>query len=331
MRAVFKKIIKFILDLIAFVLIRTLILILECLPDTQALSVSNFYIKILFSLMPKLEKTARTNLSIVYPQKSEQEKEDLFQKSKEVLAKNILGFSRIPKLKPKQVKQKYEMHQQAAILDSLTESSNGVGILIAALHFDAFEYLIHIPAILYKPFSILGRGFGLPIVDAWWNSRRQMHGNIIFSRKGGYKEIIRRLNNGENVIVMCDQNVKSKHAVFVDFFGLPAATAKTIALCSMRTGCKVAMASMISLDQDSAEFTVEPLLTPDEVEGEKEEKIKAVTENMHRAFEKQIQRKPEAWFWIHRRWKTRPKGEAEDIYTRYKNTIKKTPLKKQLL
>jgi len=174
------------LDILALVGMRTLILILECLPDKHAKKLSEVYISIIFFLIPKLERTSRINLNMAYPNKTEEEKELIYQKSKKVLAENILGLAHVPRIKSEEIKKKYEMSKGIETLKSLEKSSNGVGVLITSLHFDAFEYLIHIPGILYKPFSMLARGFGLPLVDKWWNSRRQMHGHITFSRKGIY-------------------------------------------------------------------------------------------------------------------------------------------------
>jgi KDO2-lipid IV(A) lauroyltransferase len=302
------------LDIPAFISVRLLILALECLPDALALRLARIYVSLIYLCMPRISRIARRNLEIVFPNKSSKQREDIFKESKNVLAQNILGFARIPTLTREKAEQLADLKDSRQVLARLREETPGVGVLIAAMHFDAFEYLIQFPAILIGPFSILGRGFGLPTLDAWWNTRRQMHGNTIFSRSGGYKEIIRRLRNGENVIVMCDQNVKANHATFVDFFGLQAATTKTIALCSMRTGAPIALGVMLSIPGDKNEFQIEPLLSPLDIEGSKYEKIKAVCKSMHAAFERQITRKPEAWFWIHRRWKTRPPGEPEDVY-----------------
>ena len=199
-------------------------------------------------------------------------------------------------------------------MDRLRASGDGVGVLIPTIHFDAFEYFIQIHALNYAPVSILARGFNLPRFDAWWKGRREQFGNTIFDRAGGFKEISKRLKAGEDVVVLCDQNVKRNHAVFVDFFGIPAATAKTVALIALRTGSKILFGCPVQISPGKFAVTAEEIPHPSEEEGTSDEKIAKCTAHMHRAFERQILKRPEAWFWIHRRWKTRPKGEPENLY-----------------
>ena len=43
--------------------------------------------------------------------------------------------------------------------------------------------------------------------------------------------------------------------------------------------------------------------------GNEEEDVRALTTTLSRVIENQIRRYPGQWLWIHKRWKTRPKGE----------------------
>lgn len=303
------------LDILLLGLVRTLFLALEVLPDTLARKLARFYVSILFLFMPRLAGVARRNLSVVFPDKAEDEREAILEESKSVLAENLFGFSRIPRLNQEKAELLCEEYEHAnAAMEDLYTHKEGLGVLLPTIHFGSFELFIQVHALRHKPVSILARGFGLPRLDRWWNARREMHGNQLFARSGGFKEIVRRLKNGEDVVVLCDQNVKQNHAMFVDFFGHPAATTKAVALAAHRTGARILFGSPLKNGEGTFAVTAEKILHPDEVEGDTEEKLHACMEDLHRAFERQILRRPEGWFWIHRRWKTRPPGEPENFY-----------------
>ena len=310
------SVVNTIIDYLALGLGRLLILPLELLPNSIAILVARFYVRLIFLVMPRLSRVARRNLEMVFPQMSDQERQVIFQKSKRVLAENILGFAKIPTLsKAKAEEMCPSFVNVREKLQSMRNRSKGVGIIAPTLHFDAFEYFVQVCAICDRPFAILGRNFPLKHFNKWWKGRREYFGHTIYDRSGGFQETIRRLNNGEDVIILCDQNVKANHAVFVDFFGIPAATSKIVALAALRTGALILFGSPVRTSADQFQMNIEEIPHPSKEEGSTEEKIEKCMAHLHRAFEKQILLRPEAWFWIHRRWKTRPANESKSLYS----------------
>ena len=47
-----------------------------------------------------------------------------------------------------------------------------------------------------------------------------------------------------------------------------------------------------------------------------EQKVLIITQRLSTLYVEMIRRFPEGWFWMHRRWKTRPEGEPESIYNK---------------
>ena len=304
---------KIIADYAALLAVKALFFPLAVLPHRAGRRLARAYVSVLFFLVRRLDGVAARNLEIAFPEKSKDEHEEIRRKAKDVLAENIHGFALIPSLTKEKAEELCRYDEINASLANI-RSKASTGLLFATLHFDAFEFYIQMHALNHKPLSILGRDFGLPRLDAWWRERREFHGNTIFSRKGGYKEIIRRLKAGEDVVLLCDQNVKSNHATFVNFFGTPAATTKTLALAALRTGAPVLFGSSVTAAPGRIEVKLHELTHPSEIPGETEDKIRGLMEELHRRFEEHIRLRPEAWYWIHRRWKTRPPGEPETMY-----------------
>jgi len=315
-------IVQTLLDYLLLALVRTILFPLVILPDPLAFKLARFYVSLIFLFVRRLEGIAERNLELVFPDKSSRERAEIRNKSKDVLAGNILGFVRISDLNKEKAREACDYSRASATLEALRKSHPGTGVIIPTLHFDMFEIFIQLHALNYRPVSILARGFGFKNFDKWWNGKREIFGNTLFSRKGGYKEIIRRLKKGEDIVLLCDQNVKSSHAIFADFFGLKAATTKTVALAALRTGAPIVFGCPVQISPGKFEVVAEEILHPKDVKGDTEQKLLACTEDLHRKFENHILKRPEAWFWIHRRWKTRPPGELENIYSESSEGVK---------
>ena len=117
--------------------------------------------------------------------------------------------------------------------------------------------------------------------------------------------------------LLFDQNVRLGHAVFVDFFGVKAATTKAVALAALRNGAPLIVSSIAYLGQDryrldAVECDLKAILEDNALSTD--DKVFRITQIATSHFEKMVREFPEGWFWLHRRWKTRPEGQPEDLY-----------------
>lgn len=301
-------------DLLALACARVFFFLLEVLPRSWGLLLARGSISLLLLFMPRLKAVGLRNLELIFPELSLAERKEILSRSFQVLAYNLYAFSLIPRLSRENMSAYVDYSAGGELLARLRAENPTVGALIPTLHFGAFELLGAFSGLMSGNMSFLARGFGLPRLDAWWNSRRELHGSKVFTRKGGYQEIIRRLHQRENVALLFDQNVKAKHAVFVDFFGIKAATSKTVAIAAIRSGAPILFACNIERFDGTYELHVEELSSAWREAVSTEQKIQALTRALHERVEALIRQHPEQWFWIHRRFKTRPPGEPENLY-----------------
>lgn len=307
-------------DYLLLTLIKIAFFIIEKLPPKFQIKVLTSIVNIILLFFPRSKYVTFRNLSLCLPHLTKTDKEKIWRSSKIVLAKNLLGYIYIPKLTKERAKKHLHINESIEVAEAL-KSNTGKGILFLVPHFGSFELLANYWCLLDKPFMILARGFGMKHLDTWWNKKRQIHGNIIFSRKGGFNDIVHYLNSGKNVGILFDQNVKRKHSIFVNFFGIPASTTKTIGLASIKTECKIIFTTMVPKDPNDIEdyknyeLIARWITPPHERSGDDiNKKIHDTISEAHAHLEECIRKYPEYWFWIHRRFKTRPEGEAENLY-----------------
>jgi KDO2-lipid IV(A) lauroyltransferase len=103
---------------------------------------------------------------------------------------------------------------------------------------------------------------------------------------------------------LIDQNSSLDEGVFVDFFGVPACAGTGFAKIAAHSGASV-IPGFALWSEEEARYVLR-FYPPVAVTGD----VQRDTQALQRQLEQAIRAYPDQWLWIHRRWKTRPPGEA---------------------
>ena len=107
----------------------------------------------------------------------------------------------------------------------------------------------------------------------------------------------------------CPSILTRAPVVFVDYFGMKAATSDGLARVAMATGAPV-LPAFILREGAGPRHVVKILPAIEVVRGrDRDESIRENTQRFTAAIEAVVREHPTQWNWIHRRWKTRPPGE----------------------
>jgi KDO2-lipid IV(A) lauroyltransferase len=107
-----------------------------------------------------------------------------------------------------------------------------------------------------------------------------------------------------------DQNCSREEGVFVPFFGRLACTRSGPPRLAMHTGAPV-LPVFVEREGQSPRHRVR-ILPALEIRSAGDDREAAIRENagrMTQAVEAEIRRVPDHWIWLHRRWRTQPRGE----------------------
>ncbi len=99
-----------------------------------------------------------------------------------------------------------------------------------------------------------------------------------------------------------DQHARPPDGIAVDFFGRPAWTFKSLAIIALATGAPVLLATSWREPDGNHVLRFEDPMAPIECENTGEA-IRRNTRAYNAALESAILRRPEQWYWVHRRWK----------------------------
>jgi KDO2-lipid IV(A) lauroyltransferase len=296
------------MDLIFVYLVRAALFSINLLPLAIRLSILTATIRALFFLLPRLRDVALDNLQLAFPERDLDWGREIVKRSYSSMARVIVDFARLPALNRKWAMAHVDFPQHVQFEAAMRRRS-GTGMLIATGHLGSFELLAHYAALIGYPMSFVVRNSKMPHFDKWWRSKREANGNHVISRRGAFREVVQRLEDQQNVGILFDQNVRQSHAVFVDWFGVPAATTKTVALAALRTRCMVGVASVSYTGDERYQISFEEFDFTNLYEDTKltnEEKVLEITRTLSDCYQEMIKRSPHEWFWMHRRWRTRP-------------------------
>lgn len=136
-----------------------------------------------------------------------------------------------------------------------------------------------------------------------YRGRTRFNKTILLSRQDGMRKIVKALKDGYPFFYLPDQDFGPKESIFVPFFGVQAATIPALSRLVRLTGARVVP---VIVFQVADGYEVEVQAPWENFPGAS---IEADTEYMNRFIESQVLRMPEQYFWLHKRFKTRPPGE----------------------
>lgn len=143
-------------------------------------------------------------------------------------------------------------------------------------------------------------------VDAWVAKGRQRFGHVrLFRREDGVKPIVSALRQHELLYLLPDMNFGPSESIFVPFYGEPAATVPSLSRFAKLGRARV-VPVITRITATGYEVVVHSAWhdfpTDDAV---------ADTATMNQRLEGFINAMPDQYFWVHKRFKTRPPGATE--------------------
>lgn len=278
-----------------YVLFRLALFSLAWLPRPLAYAGARAQVKLLEWFVPRLKRVARRNLEMagLDPRLTG----GVFAS----IARMLVTFAKFPRLSRDNVGD-WIRYQG---LEHFTRARDrGRGVLVATAHLGNWELSAFAHAWLTGPMHIVVRPLDNPYVDALVERYRALSGNRIIRKRDAAREILRALRAGQAVGILIDQNTTPAEGVFVDFFGRKACAGAAFVKFAHRTGAAVVPGyALWSARERRYLLRFYPEI---EMSGD----VEADTQRLHSHLELVIREYPDQWLWIHRRWKTRPPGEA---------------------
>ncbi len=284
-------------------LIQAVFFLLGHLPKTWGVSLGNMIGEAWYKLDKRHRDVALSNMSIAFKDRKSPDELDK-------LALNVFrNIGRIPfeiawsqTLTHKDFLKYFEIRGLYNIKNALKKGKGAIGL---TAHTGNWEFLPPVLSLSGVPLIAVYRPLSFKPLDRYLAEYRNRFGVKLIPKKKSMRKLLKSLSKNEFVGIVFDQDSGRTAGVFADFFNKKACTSKGIALIALKTKVPVIP---VFIARTGSRFRVE---IGQEIRliktGNKEQDIEANTRQYNLAIEDFIRRYPDQWFWVHNRFKTRPR------------------------
>lgn len=262
---------------------------------------------LLYNIFRVHHKVVQTNLKIAFPDLTKEEQSQLLIANYRWAAQVAVAILRMDYWKGKTAE--YVSFQNLSVLDEALSEDKGV--LLISGHLGHWEMIV--PCLAEKGYQMhvyVGRQNN-PLIDELQNRTRGSFGVKTIGKGDSTGIQFMRVLKKQNVLAInVDQNDR-KSDTFVKFFGKAAATPKSVAGFHLIRKSPIVLTFGLFVG-DKLEIHFQKLHCP--IIGNKEQDQFNVTQAISDVIETFVRKYPEQYFWMHRRWRTRPPDDPESVY-----------------
>ena len=255
---------------------------------------------LLYALVVRRRRVVRTNLLLCFQELPEQQIRRLTRETFVYFAQAWLDRSWLWHAPRERVLERLRL---SGAVDELTGNGSVVIFLPHFVGLDAAWAAVALRA--PRASTTIYTNQSNKLVDRWILRGRQRFGNLrLFGRSDGVKPIIGALRDGQPLYLLPDMDFGPDESVFVPFYGVPTATVPSLSRFA-RLGRAKVVPLLPRLTQGG--YDVEVL--PSWPDFPSDDPV-ADTAFMNAQLQTYIATMPAQYFWVHKRFKTRPGGEA---------------------
>jgi Kdo2-lipid IVA lauroyltransferase/acyltransferase len=293
-------------DWLAYVGLRFLVVILHLSSVESNLRFARFLGRLMWKHYHRGRQRALDNLKASFPDKDEQWYDAVGRKSCESIAMLAVDMFFTPKLVRKDNWRQYSRFKNVERAKWLSKENKG--LIFVTGHYGNFEILGYMMGLFGFNVYSIARPLDNPFISRYLYGVRERAGQKIIDKKGAAEMFDKVASSGASISFIADQDAGQK-GIFVDFFGRKASTYKSIGLLAITNNIPIVIGYGRRIDNHFLfEIGVNRIIYPSEW-ADKDDALRWVTAEYTKAIEDFIREDPTQYWWIHRRWKHRPKDE----------------------
>ena len=252
-------------------------------------------------LVASRRRVARINLGLCFPDLTSQQREEVLREHFRAFGRGLVEGGIAWWGSPERLRRMVRIEGQEHV-----DALDGQLFIVLVPHFVGIELEGLRMTLDYRGVAVYVQQKN-PYIDAFLKRRRErFRGTRMISRQEGVKAVLRALQGGQALQLSPDMDLGARDAVFVPFFGISAATVTALPRMARLTKAKI-IPLVITQHPGGRGYVARfypawaNYPTTD---------VKGDTRRMNAFIEERVRDMPAQYLWTHRRFKTRPPGEA---------------------
>jgi Kdo2-lipid IVA lauroyltransferase/acyltransferase len=282
-----------------------LVLVLEkficALPWSWALAFGRGLGRFSYSVLAIRKKVACDNLQKAFPEKDQTEIDDIARQNYLHFGQAIIEFLRMPTMSAAYFQEKIRFVPNDFVAGILQQPC---GAICLSGHFGNWELLA--ASLAQAGIAMIGvaKEQRNHLVDRMIARNRRQLGIETVPTGMAVRAVVKALKQNKFIALLGDQDAH-REGVFVNFMGRPSSTAPGPASLALKTGAPIIFGAIVRGENGRHTAYLERVDFSD-LSSDSPENIKILTQRHAALLEKYIRHWPEQWFWMHKRWKTKP-------------------------
>jgi len=274
--------------------------LLHWLPFPLLAACGKLFGRIFYALGRQRRQIALTNLGLCFPQLDEAQKSALARRHFEYFGRSFLERGLLWWTAPERIRQlvRIEHGERLAALKSQP-------LILLVPHFVGLDAAWTRLSMDHDMSGIYANQKNPVFNAALYRGRGRFGNPVMLSRQEGPRRGIKAIKSGYPFFYLPDLDYGRRDAIFVPFFGVPAATITGLSRLARLTGATV-LPVIARMTDDGYVIEIGAAWTnfPDA-------DIETDTRRMNVFIEQEVVKMPAQYFWLHRRFKTRPPREKQ--------------------
>lgn len=261
--------------------------------------------RILHTVAVPRRRVVDTNLAVCFPHKSEAERRAIARQTFVYVAQSWLDRSWLWHAPEKVVASRLKVVGAAAEIREIADGHEPM-ILFAPHFYGLDAAATALTMHTARPSATIYTTQRDPMVDAWIREGRTRFGDVAaLNRVDGIKPVLQGLRKGGLLYLLPDMDFGRDQTIFVPFYGVQAATVPSLSRFA-RLGKAKVVPVVSKLTPGGYEIEVMP-----QWQNFPTDDVEADTALMNTRLQGYIDTMPSQYYWVHRRFKTRPEGEPK--------------------
>jgi KDO2-lipid IV(A) lauroyltransferase len=255
---------------------------------------------LLYRIPGKRKHILQTNLRLCFPEHSDAQREVLARSTfqhviRSYLERGVQWYGSADTLS-----RLVQLDSAIELQDRYEQPTIFLGFHFAAIEATCMYYsILHPVASIYTPMSD-------EVTDTISRQQRGRFGTQMIPRNGSAREILKVLKSGTPIMLAADMDFGLRDSVFAPFFGVPACTLTAVSRLAQLSGARVVpFVAEVLPDYRGYKLNIFEAL-----ENFPSGDAHADAVRTNQFLEERIRSTPDQYYWVHRRFKRRPEGEA---------------------
>lgn len=256
---------------------------------------------LLYAALGQRRRIVDVNLGLCFPSWSEAQRRDLAHRHFRGLGRSILERGLLWWASPARLERLIQVQGVEHVRDL---QAAGRPVILLAPHFVGLDMGGSRVAMLFNVVNIYAPQRD-KVVDRWvLHGRTRFGDQLLLARNEGVRTIIKAIRDGRPFHYSPDVNQRRQTSVFVPFFGVPASTVTGLPrFAKMADAAVVSCVTRMLPGGQGYRLEIGPPWADFPTED-----VEADVARMNAELEKLVLTMPEQYYWVHRRFKTRPPG-----------------------